>query len=152
MYVGQRGESSRGAESVSLINESFGDISEVRYHVKDVILGDVVFCKRCLGFCGTGAHPCCMQEEDNPNRGKDSSALRVYESQSAFLRLVKVRWGGSGRIICEQIPSWTMIGKGSELRVVMVRHSESKAMWEEAIVRLGGWGPCKIGRGYENRG
>ena len=30
-----------------------------------------------------------------------------------------------------------MIGRWGELRVVRVRHSESKAMWEEAIVRLG---------------
>ena len=34
----------RGAESVSFNNESFGDLSEVRYHVRDVTLGDVMFC------------------------------------------------------------------------------------------------------------
>ena len=38
-----------------------------------------------------------LQEEGSPSRANDSSASRVYESQSAFHRLVKVRWGGSGR-------------------------------------------------------
>ena len=32
-----------------------------------------------------------LQEESNPNRAKDYSASRVYESQSTFFRLVKVR-------------------------------------------------------------
>ena len=41
MCVGQRG---REAENVSFDNESFGDFSEVRHHVSDVILGDVMFC------------------------------------------------------------------------------------------------------------
>ena len=36
-----------------------------------------------------------MQEESNRKREKDSCASRVYESQSAFLRLVKVGCGGS---------------------------------------------------------
>ena len=31
----------RGAESASFDNESFGGFSEVRYHVRDVTLGDV---------------------------------------------------------------------------------------------------------------
>ena len=78
-----------------------------------------------------------LQEEGNPKRAKDSSALRVYESNFALLKLVKVRCGGSGRIIWKDLPSWTMIGGWSELRVVRVRHFESKAMWEEAIVMLG---------------
>ena len=34
----------RGAESVSFNNESFEYFSEVRYHVRDVTLGDIVFC------------------------------------------------------------------------------------------------------------
>ena len=34
----------RGVEAVFFNNESFGDFSEVRYHVRDVTLGDVVFC------------------------------------------------------------------------------------------------------------
>ena len=34
----------RGAKSVSFSNESFGDFSEARYHVRGVTLGDVVFC------------------------------------------------------------------------------------------------------------
>ena len=46
-----------------------------------------------------------LQEEGNPNRAKASSASRVYESQSAFLRLVKVRWVGSGRFIWKELPS-----------------------------------------------
>ena len=36
--------SGRGAEGVSFNNESLGSFSEVRYHVRDVTLGDVVFC------------------------------------------------------------------------------------------------------------
>ena len=34
----------RRAEGVSFNNESFGDFSEVKYHVRDVTLGDMVFC------------------------------------------------------------------------------------------------------------
>ena len=34
----------RGVEGVSFNNESFGDFSEVRYHVRDVTLGDVMLC------------------------------------------------------------------------------------------------------------
>ena len=44
-----------GAESVSFDNESFGDFSEVRYHVRVMTLGYVV-------FCGTWAHPCCSRK------------------------------------------------------------------------------------------
>ena len=42
LYVWVRG--GRGAESVFFNNESFDDSSQVRYHVRDVTLGDVVFC------------------------------------------------------------------------------------------------------------
>ena len=70
-----------------------------------------------------------LQEEGNPNRAKYSSASRVYNTQCAFLRLVEVRMGGSGRLIWK-LPSW------SELRAVRVRHSASKATWKEVIVRL----------------
>ena len=34
----------RGAEGISFNNESLGGFSKVRYHVRDVTLGDVVFC------------------------------------------------------------------------------------------------------------
>ena len=63
-------------------------------------------------------------------RTKDYSASLAYASQSAFLRLVNVRWEGSRRIIRKKLPCWTMIGRWSELRVVKVRHSGSIAMWE----------------------
>ena len=43
-----------------------------------------------------------------------------------------------GRFIWKELLSWLMIGRWSELRVVRVCHSESKAMWEEAIVRSRG--------------
>ena len=46
-----------------------------------------------------------LQEEDGPDRAKASSASRVYESQSDFLRLVKVRWGGSEMFIWKELPS-----------------------------------------------
>ena len=39
------------------------------------------------------------------------------------------------KFILKEIPSWTMIGRWSELRVMRVRHFEYKAMGEEAIVR-----------------
>ena len=42
LYMLVRG--GRGVKSVSFHNESFGDFSEVGYHVSDVTLGDVVFC------------------------------------------------------------------------------------------------------------
>ena len=35
----------RGADGVSFNNESFSGFSEVRYHVRDVTLGDVVLCE-----------------------------------------------------------------------------------------------------------
>ena len=34
----------RGAESVLFDDESFGDFNEIRYHIRDMTLGDVVFC------------------------------------------------------------------------------------------------------------
>ena len=40
-----------------------------------------------------------------------------------------------GRFIWEELPSWTMFDRWSELRVVRVRHSESKAMWEVLFLR-----------------
>ena len=54
-----------------------------------------------------------------------------------FLRLVNVWWGGFGRFIWKELPSWTMIERWSELRVVRVCHSESKALWEETFMRSG---------------
>ena len=39
-----RVSSGRGAEGVSSNNESLRGFSEVRYHVRDVTLGDVVLC------------------------------------------------------------------------------------------------------------
>ena len=42
VYMWVRGEIE--AESVSFDNPSFGDFREVGYHVRDVTLGDVVFC------------------------------------------------------------------------------------------------------------
>ena len=49
----------RGREAVcgSFNKESFGGFSEVRYHVRDVTLGDAVLLRRCLGSCGTRAYP-----------------------------------------------------------------------------------------------
>ena len=39
-----------------------------------------------------------------------------------------------------------MIGRWTELKVVMVRHSESKVMWEEVIMRSGEAGSLLQGR------
>ena len=39
-----------------------------------------------------------------------------------------------------------MISRWSELSVVMVHHSDSKAMWDEAIVRSGEVGSLRGGR------
>ena len=75
-YVWVRGGS--GAEGVSFNNESFGDSSEVRYHVRDVTLGDVVF--RILRNRGSPV----LQEESFPNRAKDSSASRVTSPRPLF--------------------------------------------------------------------
>ena len=44
----------RGAESVSFDDESFGDFSEVGYHVRDVALGDVVFYEGVQDFAELG--------------------------------------------------------------------------------------------------
>ena len=59
---------------------------------------------------------------------RKSPPLHVCTSPSLlYFKLMKVRWG---------VPSWTMIS-WSELRVVRVHHSESKAMWEVAILMSG---------------
>jgi len=44
-----------------------------------------------------------LQEEGSPERAKDSSASCVYESQCTILRLLKVQWGGSGRLIWKEL-------------------------------------------------
>ena len=60
-----------------------------------------IFLRRKSGFCET--------ENISP----------PYESQSAFLRLVKVRWGASGKFISNELPvGQELAGGGSELRVV----------------------------------
>ena len=69
-----------------------------------------------------------LQEKGNSMRAKKSSASRADEFQSAFLRLVKVRWRGSGKLIWKEFPSWTTIGRCSELRVVRVPYSKSLVM------------------------
>ena len=45
----------------------------------------------------------------------------------------------------EILGGWTMIRRWSELRVVRVRHSESKAMWEVVIVMSGEVGSPREG-------
>ena len=58
-----------------------------------------------------------------------------FHESYRFFRLVKVRWVGS---FGKNFPvGLTMIGKWLESRVVRVSQFESKAMWEEAIVRSG---------------
>ena len=52
LHMWVRGE--RGAESVSFDNESFGDFSEVRHHVRDLTLGDLVFCGGVYNFAELG--------------------------------------------------------------------------------------------------
>ena len=37
----------------------------------------------------------------------------------------------------KELPSWTIIRRWSELRIIRVGHSESKAMWEVATVMSG---------------
>ena len=41
---------------------------------------------------------------------------------------MKVWWGGSGKTMEKALPRWTKMGRWSELRVVMVDHSESMAI------------------------
>ena len=53
-----------------------------------------------------------------------------------MLRLTKVGWRGSRRLIWKELQSRTMICRWSELRVVMVRHSEFIAMRVEAVRML----------------
>ena len=83
-----------------------------------------------------------MQEEGNPNRAKDSSASRVYESQSVFCE------SAMGSFIWKELSSWTMIERWSAMRVMRVRHSESRGMWEEL---LGGRDRCGPARGDAGR-
>ena len=77
-----------------------------------------------------------LQEKGNSKLVKDSSALRVKESQFVFLRLMKVRC--SRKFISKELTSWTRIGRWSELRVVRVRHSESIAMLNRGYCEVGG--------------
>ena len=79
-----------------------------------------------------------LQEEGGPKRAKASSASRVYESQSAFLRLMKVRWGGSGRFIWKELPSWTMI----DWKVVGTEGHEGSPLRIQGYV---GSGYCDVG-------
>ena len=78
-----------------------------------------------------------LQEDGIRKVANASSVSRVKASQFAFLKFMKVRCGGSGKSIEKALPSWTIMGRWSELRVVMVRHSESMAMCGVAIVRSG---------------
>ena len=54
----------RGGKSVSFINESFGDFSEVRYHVRDVTFRVMVFCRGVLNFAEQGFNnqQCCRRK------------------------------------------------------------------------------------------
>ena len=65
----------RGAERVSFDNDMFGDFSEAWYHVRDVPFGDVFFVEDFSILWNRGSPG--LQEEGNPNRAKDSSALRL---------------------------------------------------------------------------
>ena len=66
----------RGAESVSVNNESFDGFSEFRYHVMDVTLRMWCFAEVFWIFQNRGSP--VLQVEGNLNRAKDSSASRVY--------------------------------------------------------------------------
>ena len=50
--------------------------------------------------------------------------------------LSSVVYGGLKKFILKELPSWTRIGRWSESRVVMERHSESIDMWSEVGKRL----------------
>ena len=60
-----------------------------------------------------------------------------FSSINCFLLYLKFIW--------KELPSWTMIGRWLELRVVRVRHSEFKAMCEVAIVMSGEVGSPREG-------
>ena len=92
--------------------------------------------RRCSGFSRVGAHPCCSRKITLIER-KIPPLHDCTSPSPIFLRLVKVRWGGSGRFIWKELLSWTMIARWSELWVIRVCYSESKIMWEQAIVRSG---------------
>ena len=64
----------------------------------------------------------------------------------ALRKLVKVRRGGSGQSMEKALPSLTIMGRWSELPVVMGDHSESIAMCGVAMVRSGEEGLPVLGR------
>ena len=71
-----------------------------------------------------------LQQEGNPKRRFTNLSLsQISEGEMGRFGEVNLKE--------KKHPSWTMIGRWSELRVVRVRHSEFMAMWEEAIVRSG---------------
>ena len=86
-----------------------------------------------------------LQEDGASSKVKASSVSWRKASQRAFLKFVKVRCGGSGKSIENVLPSWIRMGRWSEFRVVMVRHSESMAMWGVAIVMSGEEGLPLVG-------
>ena len=78
-----------------------------------------------------------LQEEGSSRRANLSSVSRVYEVQSAFLRFVKVLWGGSRQLVEKEPPRWIRMGRWSELRVVRGVQVKSSAMWGVAMERSG---------------
>ena len=108
------------------MNEGFGVVGEVGNAVADVASGDVPPGGR--GEDSTEDLLAGATGGGSPSREIASSTSRLKASQSALRKLVKVRWGGSGKSIEKALPSWMKMGRWSELRVVIVNHSESIAM------------------------
>ena len=90
-----------------------------------------------------------LQGGGNARRANDSSTSQVNEPHP--VRLFEVSEGSIEKFMWKELPSWTMIGRWSELRVVKVRHSEFIAMWEETIVRSGEVGFPRGGGGKKNQ-
>ena len=93
--------------------------------------------RRSLGFCGTAVHPCYRKKVTYTHFSFTYTCFTGVRVPVRLFRLVRLRWGGSGRFIWKELLSWTMIERWLQLRFIRVRHSEIKATWEVAIVMSG---------------
>ena len=87
-----------GTKGITLADQSFGGVREVRNHVGDVAARGMCFmeaCRRMLRY----TFSLVVQEERSSSSANLSSVSWEKESLSALRRLLKVRWGFMGRYI-----------------------------------------------------
>ena len=114
------------SKGVAFINQSLGSISQVRDHVRDVATGDVFF-----GGFSNDAPELPLAGITGGRQLQVGEALLRFPGVGAPVCLTEVgesMVGGSGKTMENALPRWMRMGRWSELRVVIVDHSESMAM------------------------